>query len=243
MMEKNIENKGSASSKVGKAKLYLLVTIVDRDKAKSVTNILSKNNMKVQFLWLAEGTAKSDVLDVLGLGTTDKAVVLCIVPDNAIPQLASILQEKLRLDKPGKGVVFSIPLSGAGVPVLNKLDNERWGKWQNEMEIEVDQMITSINHDLIIAVIDQGGSEELMAVARTAGATGGTMFHALRIGGEDAEKFFGISIQAKKDVVAILAKRENKQEIIKAISKFCNAETQSVAFSLPVENVLGLNQG
>ena len=111
---------------------------------------------------------------------------------------------------------------------------------QNEMEKEVEQMNINISHDLIVAVINQGDSEKLMTAARTAGARGGTMFHALKMGVGEAEKFFGISVQQKKDIVAIITKRENKESIMKAINQFCDGENKAVVFSLPVDNVFGI---
>ena len=239
-MEKYDIKKDMILDKLGKFRLYLLVTIVDRDRAKKVTEVLAGNNVKSHFLWFAEGTAKSEILDLLGIGSVDKAVILCVLPDTMISGLTSLLSKNLKLEKPGKGIVFSIPLSGAGAPELQKTNESKWEKWQNEMEKEVEQMNTNMSHDLIVAVINQGDSEKLMTAARTAGARGGTMFHALKMGVGEAEKFFGISIQAKKDVVAILTKRENKQSIMTAINQFCCEETPAVVFSLPVDNVFGM---
>ena len=56
----------------------------------------------------------------------------------------------------------------------------------------------------------------------------------------EAEKFFGISVQQKKDIVAIITKRENKESIMKAINQFCDGENKAVVFSLPVDNVFGI---
>ena len=238
----NETGKVDKTNKIGKSRLYLLIIIVDRPKGVYVTDILSKNNMKIQFYWLGEGTANSDILDLLGLGSADKSIILCVVPENYLTNLTEVLSKELKLEKPGRGIMFTIPLSGAGVPGTRVLDEDRWGKWQNEMEREVNMMNINMGHDLIVAVIDQGDSEKLMMAAKTAGATGGTMFHALRIGMEGAEKFFGISVQAKKDVVTILTKRENKEEIMKAISNFCDVQTRNIVFSLPVESVFGLTQ-
>ena len=58
-MAKFDEKKKMILEKIGKFKLYLLVTIVDRDRAKKVNEVLAEKNIKSQFLWFAEGTAKS----------------------------------------------------------------------------------------------------------------------------------------------------------------------------------------
>ena len=57
-----------------------------------------------------------------------------------------------------------------------------------------------------------------------------------------SEKFFGISVQKKKDIVAIITKRENKESIMKAISQSFDGENKAIVFSLPVDNVFGIAQ-
>lgn len=44
---------------------------------------------------------------------------------------------------------------------------------------------------MIMAIVNQGYSEEVMAAAKTAGATGGTVFQSRRVGSEDTIKFGG----------------------------------------------------
>ena len=58
-MDKFDEKKKMILDKIGKFKLYLLVTIVDRDRAKKVNEVFAEKNIKSQFLWFAEGTAKN----------------------------------------------------------------------------------------------------------------------------------------------------------------------------------------
>ena len=129
-MDKFDIKKSMILEKIGKFKLYLLVTIVDRDRCKKVNEVLCENNIKSQFLWHAEGTAKSEILDLLGLGSVDKAVILTILPEYLVSKLTSSLSDKLKLEKPGKGIVFAIPLSGAGAPELQKISEDKCKKLQ-----------------------------------------------------------------------------------------------------------------
>ena len=87
---------------------------------------------------------------------------------------------------------------------------------------------------MIMAIVNQGYSEEVMAAAKTAGATGGTVFQSRRVGSEDTIKFWGITIQPEREMVLIL---------MKSIGKSCGiqSEAQGVVFSLPVDNMIGLS--
>ncbi len=96
--------------------------------------------------------------------------------------------------------------------------------------------------DLIITIVNRGFNDVVMDAARSAGATGGTVLHARGAGIHEAEKFFGISIQPEKDVVLILAKREEKKQIMNAIRNEVglNKEGKGLSFSMPVEDVCGI---
>lgn len=227
---------------IKKLRLQLLVVIVDRTKKKKVTEVIQEKHVHLHFVCLAEGTASSEIMDVLGLGSTDKAVTLCIAPKSMMPKLLDALDRGLGLRGAGKGIAFTIPLSGASTPVFHMLDEELRESLQNEMHKEVEKMSTAATHDLILAVINQGCSEDLMAAAKTGGATGGTVIHARRISTEDSVKFFGIAIQAEKEVVAIITAREKKKDIMSAIGKACGmrSEAKGIFLSLPVDSIVGI---
>ena len=96
---------------------------------------------------------------------------------------------------------------------------------------------------MIMAIVNQGFSEEVMDAARPMGASGGTVFHSRRIGNEEAMKFWGIRIQEEREVVLILVKKENKLPIMQAICQQCGmqSEAHGIVFSLPVDGIIGLN--
>lgn len=55
------------------------------------------------------------------------------------------------------------------------------------------------NFELILALTNRGCSDEVMAAARLAGATGGTLLHARMLGSQEAEHFLGIQLQKEKE--------------------------------------------
>jgi len=100
-----------------------------------------------------------------------------------------------------------------------------------------------IRNDLIIAIINHGYSDELMNVAREAGASGGTVIHARGLAHEGPIKFFGVSVQDEKEIVLILTSREKKLPIMETVSRSHGiaSKAEGLIFSLPVENIMGLN--
>ena len=98
------------------------------------------------------------------------------------------------------------------------------------------------NHDLIIAVTNRGYSDDVMAAAKQANASGGSVIHAKGIGLKEAEKFFGVSIHPEKEVILILTLSKFRAEIMKSICSNTGLQTEAktIAFSLPVNDVAGL---
>lgn len=97
--------------------------------------------------------------------------------------------------------------------------------------------------EAIICIVNAGFSDNVMAAARACGAKGGTVLNARGTAREDAEKMFNIMIQPEKEVVLILVASKIKDAILHAIYKEVGLNTpgQGIAFSLPVEDVIGIS--
>ena len=98
------------------------------------------------------------------------------------------------------------------------------------------------NHELIVVIAEQGYTDLIMDAAREAGAYGGTVIHAKGTGMELAEKFMGVSLAVEKEMVFIVTKTEQKNDIMKAIMKKAglDSKAKSITFSLPVTDTAGL---
>lgn len=96
--------------------------------------------------------------------------------------------------------------------------------------------------EAILCIVNAGFSDSVMAAARACGAKGGTVLNARGTAKEEAEKLFNIMIQPEKEIVLILVNSEIKDAILHAIYKEVGLNTpgQGIAFSLPVEDVIGL---
>ena len=92
-------------------------------------------------------------------------------------------------------------------------------------------------------MVRAGFSGTVMEAARAAGASGGTVLHGRGIGSREAEEFFGITIQPEKEIVILLANREQKAGIMRAIQSAAGLRTEArgILFSLPVEHLAGLS--
>ena len=97
-------------------------------------------------------------------------------------------------------------------------------------------------YELVLCIINAGFSEAAMDAAKEAGARGGTVIHARGTANREAEQFFNITIQPDKEVVMILVPSEIKDAVLHALYQGAGLKTagQGIAFSLPVDDVVGL---
>ena len=218
-------------------KLCLMTTIVNRKQGKKYLNLYKEDNLQVMFNTLGAGTASGDVLDYLGLEATEKTVIFTVLEENSWSKTKKDLRQKLQIDAPGEGIAFIIPLSSiGGKKTLQFLTANQ------EFQKEEESVLKDTVYELIIVIANQGYIELVMDAARGAGAYGGTVIHAKGTGMEQAEKFMGVSLAAEKEIIFIVAKKQQKNDIMKAVMEKAglDSEAKSIVFSLPVTDTAGL---
>ena len=101
------------------------------------------------------------------------------------------------------------------------------------------------NHEVIFCIVNAGFSDAVMDAAREFGARGGTVMRARGTANPDAEKYFHITVQPEKEIVMILVDSSIKDDILHALYKAVGLKTpgQGIAFSMPVDDVVGLSSG
>ena len=218
-------------------RIRLMVIILDRGKGARAAELFASYGLPLHYGTPGRGTANSELLDYLGLGETEKDVVFSLVTGCTIPGLLQAAGEKLQLATPGKGILFTIPLSavsGAAARFINS-QAHRTGTEQEE------HMPEQGKNELIVVVVNSGCTDTVMAAAKLAGARGGTILHGRRVG-EETEKSGDNGVWLEKDIVAILAPRELRLPIMEAVNRAAGAATEShgILFSMPVEETRGL---
>lgn len=218
-------------------KLCLMTTIINRKLSKKYLKLYEEDGLAVMFIALGAGTASGAVLDYLGLEATEKAVIFTVLEEESWLRVKKDLRRKLQIDAPDGGIAFVVPLSSiGGKKALQFLTTSQ--KFQKEEE----SVLKDTVYELIVIIANQGYNELVMDAARAAGAYGGTVVHAKGTGIQQAEKFLGVSLAAEKEMVFIVAKKEQKNHIMTAVMAQAGLESKagSIVFSLPVTDTAGL---
>jgi len=215
--------------------IVLMVTIAQRNKSEKYISYFAEKQVNLTLGRYGRGTASREMLDYLGIGDKEKCILFSFITLEKSKEILNEMEKKMQMRKMGVGISFTVPISSvSSKKALNLLVGEI-----SETESEGYEMETEM--EVIVVITNRGYVDQVMDAARSAGANGGTVVHARGTGIEQAEKFFGSTIGAEKEMIFIVTKAEKRTEIMKVIKEKAgtNTDAQSVLFSLPVTDVAG----
>lgn len=199
--------------------LYYIIAITDHDRGEAMGSLYHAAGLHLILSMPARGTATSEHLAIYGLDATEKCVIAAVGSAQEADSLIRSAKRKLFIDIPGNGVMLTVPLkSVAGGKTLSYLTDDLKAGGAPNMNFE---------HELITVILNEGYSDFVMDAARAAGAGGGTVLHAKGTGGTRGEKFFSVSLADEKDMIYIIAHKDEKAAIMRSINEQAGPGTQS----------------
>ena len=215
--------------------LFLMITITDRRSTDGFLQLYKSHGVTVSMRTVGSGTAVQETLSTLGLEKTEKAVLLALVTAQTWQEVQRDLRRKMRIDVPGTGIAFTVPLSSiGGKRALMFLTEHQPLTWKEESTLK------DTRYELLLVIANQGYTGSIMDAARAAGAGGGTVIHAKGTGMEGAARFLGVDLVNEKEMVFIVARSSEKNKIMKAIMAGADPKAGAIVFSLPVTDTAGL---
>lgn len=219
------------------SELYLLVTITSRSLTKTFTAFYEEMGLPVSVITVGYGTASSEILDYFGLDGSEKSVLFHFITDTTWKDVKRQLRLKMKIDIPGIGIAFLVPLSSiGGTKALNYLTcGQEFVKGE-------ESSLKDTKYELLVVIANQGYTELIMDAARKVHASGGTIIHAKGTGSQMAEKFMGVTLVPEKEMVFIVVRKDQKNAIMRSIMDEAGTGTKagSVVFSLPVTDTAGM---
>ncbi len=217
--------------------LYMMITITERSQARKFAALYKEVGLDISMTTIGMGTARSDILDYFGLEGSEKSVFFHIITGEKWREIKRLLQTKIKIDIPGIGIAFTIPLSSiGGKKALSYLTDGQ------NFVLGEESSLKETKSELLIVIANQGYSEMIMDAARKVHASGGTVIHAKGTGTDKAEKFLGVTLVPEKEMVFIVARSEEKNAIMRSIMDEAGVGTKagSIVFSLPVSDTAGM---
>lgn len=96
--------------------LKVMMIIIDRNKTEKLLSKLNVIGINFPHLFRAEGTAKSEFLEVLGIGHTEKTILFTTVTNDMVVKIKDVLTKDFDILKKGNGIAFTLPITSVGGP-------------------------------------------------------------------------------------------------------------------------------
>lgn len=217
----------------------MIVAIVERGQGKTLVKFLTRQGISFHYQCPAVGTASSEVLDILGIGSPERDVIFSFTAKNFADRLMFQLKNEEPDEQPdAKGIVFDMPLTGLN----NSIATILFEKETKEFSDGGDRMEPKSSNSLILIVVNQGHTDAVMDTARKAGAKGGTVIKARFAGSEEAEQLHGFNLQQEKEMIAIVASGERRKKIMESVNEKHGLSTEAAAMicSLGIDTIAKL---
>lgn len=192
---------------------YLRI-ITARSKGSKIMEKLEKYGAKSINCLLAEGSANTHILEILGIDKEKKEIVSALVNDDLINGLLDDLENKF--DKKNSSIMFTTPVDFKG-----------------EINME---------YEALYVIVNKENADKVIEVSQAKGAKGATVVHGRGSGIQKKSVFLNMTIEPEKDIVIMLIKKEISEDVKSAIyeSMKLDENSQGILFSLPVSDVRGL---
>ena len=100
-------------------RVKLLVSIVNRNDEVRLKETIDEVSVSLTVKFEGVGTAHSQVLDYLGIGETEKTVAFSLIPESDEERIMREIRTKMSLYLVGRGISFTVPLTGISEIVAN----------------------------------------------------------------------------------------------------------------------------
>ena len=218
--------------------MALIMSIVERGSGGKLVKLYSREQVFTHIRCEGQGTATSEILDILGLGSSEKDIILSITTRTAARVLLDKLDDALRGAAPGRGIAFTMPLSAVSGLIAAFIDLKTKPESEGSEPME-----NQPKNSMILVTVNQGYTETVMETARKAGARGGTIIRGRWAGDESFAQSSGITtLQEEKELIFIVVPTEIRNRIMDAVSKEHGLRTEAGAMvtSIGVEQLVRL---
>ena len=214
-----------------------LVLTTTEKSANRASEIYNESGVPLQGNVIAQGTASSEMLDMLGLGSTEKRVLVTVLSKTSADEMLEKLHWDLKMSRADGGIGFTVPVTGASSMLMKMVAENDKSEEKREEEKHMNN-----SHTMIVAILNRGFSGDVMKVAREAGAFGGTVINSRQVANEETAGFWGMSMQEEKEMLLIITEVEKKLSIMKAVTEQFgqHSDAKGLVISMPIDNVMGI---
>ena len=215
-------------------RVQMMLSIVQQGHGQMYIERLRKMGIPVHYQCAGRGTAPSEILDILGLGTSAKDVVISFAGEKHARELLGNLHSAFLHIGRVHGLILLLQTTAVSkllsIMVQTATTETKGGTAMNY----------NTENSLICISVNLGYTDQVMHVARQSGARGGTVIKARLAGGDTAVETLGVELHQEKELVLILAPSKDAPAIMNAVNRQfgLRKDAQAIIHSLPVEHAM-----
>ena len=188
----------------------LLIGMVGRRRGDRFVAAAKAAGAKGGTITHGRAVADNKVLQALLLADVQQDIVFLLLRDEASAVIEGVCRDCREQPKKLGGIAIVLDASGIAIrPSTTSATANPAG--------DVRSYTMESGYILLTAVVNTGCADDVMAVARKAGARGGTILTARGTGTEEDVKFFGITLVPEKEVLLIVAEKDIVEPILAGI--------------------------
>lgn len=207
----------------GEVDYCLLGIIVSRGKGEKVLQVVSEIGIHHANCILAEGrsAARNRFLELLALEEVDKEIILLGIKKKDEVKILSVLESKLEIQRPHKGIAFTIPVISSGVPM--------------------DSFYAESHYRCVMTILNENLVDEFVEFVREKGYSGLTTIKA-RGAASIMHPLMEMHVESAKELMLMIVHNDRADRLITLITERfnLNAENTGVLAMLPIDKITGI---
>jgi hypothetical protein len=214
-------------------RIVMLFSIITRGKARKFMSLLAENGIGFHLQSNAVGTAPSEMMDIFGLGTNDKDIVISLAPERIVNAYAHTLSRNISGNFEYGGLMLCVRLSAISrisAEIVNRASkpSERGGRRKVK---------SAQKNQLILVSVNQGYTDAVMETAKRAGAMGGTVLRARLVDGGVMEQLAPQTVHQEREILTIFAPATVAAHIMDDINRIHGAlsDANGIVMAVPVD--------
>ena len=216
-------------------RIMMVFSIITRGKAKNYMESLEENGIGFHTQLSGVGTAPSEMMDIFGLGSNDKDIVISLAPESIINSyILNNISDGINSKFEYGGLMICVKLSA-----ISRLYSEFVTRASKEIDANggKKKVKSGQKHQLIIISVNQGYTDAVMQTARSAGAMGGTVLRARLAESGMMEQLGEEAVHQERDVVTIFAPAGTASKIMEEINRNHGvlSDANGTVMALPVD--------
>ena len=215
-------------------KVMMMLSIVEAEKGHKLIELLEKQEIKMNMQIVGYGTAPTEMMDIFGLGSNDKDIILSMASKKAINSLMANFGSSFSSYTKYGGLLIVLNVLAVNRLVAEVLNHDL----PEEISLQEEAVMKNEHkHYLVMITVNRGYTDTVMEVAKKAGATGGTVIKGRLAESEKLNAITEMELQEERESIIILASADVSARILEDVNEKygLRSKARGILCAVPVE--------